>query len=113
MNAIRSVTPSISLSQSSKIFAGLFAGFFVFITIKGELPAYAAVLFGSAPTQASTDATSSGGAGYNPAPIDAAIASSGSGSYAPNLSKDSQGNTVVDCQGRGIYNGITGKCDPL
>ena len=36
--------PESYLSQTSIIFAVLVIGFFVFITIKGELPQYAAVI---------------------------------------------------------------------
>lgn len=40
------------MSQTSVIFAGLLIGFVVYVTLKGELPAYAAILWGSAPTSA-------------------------------------------------------------
>lgn len=67
------IRPSIPINQSTKIFAGLFIGFLVYVTIKGELPAYAAVLIGQKPSSASTNATASGGGGFNPAAQDAAI----------------------------------------
>lgn len=65
--------PNIPINQSTKIFFGLFIGYLVYITIKGELPAYAAILIGTAPTTAQTDATASGGAGFNAAAYDAKV----------------------------------------
>lgn len=61
------------MSQSGKILGALSVGFLVFVTIKGELPAYASVLFGPAPTTSQADATTSGGQGYNPAKIDQTV----------------------------------------
>lgn len=67
------VRPNIPINQSTKIFFGLFIGYLVYITIKGELPAYAAIVIGTAPTANQTDAVSSGGAGFNPAATDAKL----------------------------------------
>jgi hypothetical protein len=38
------------MSQSSLIFGALFIGFLVFITMKGQLPQYAAIFWGASNT---------------------------------------------------------------
>lgn len=131
------VRPSIPINQSTKIFFGLFIGYLVYITIKGELPAYAALLVGTAPTTNQTDATASGGAGFNPAVTDARVSgtpidptllnnnntveiySGGTGSncptgsFSPTITRGTGNTFNVSCGACGIYNGITKMCDPL
>ena len=52
----------ISMSQTSIIFGALIVGFIVYVTIKGRLPMYAAVLFGGVK---GTNAASDKGAATN------------------------------------------------
>lgn len=40
------------MSQTAVIFASLFVAFLVYVTLRGQLPAYAAVFFGKAPPDA-------------------------------------------------------------
>lgn len=50
------------MSQTSIIFGTLLIGFIVYITIKGELPAYAAVLWGPKPATGTVTTTFPNGA---------------------------------------------------
>ena len=44
------------MQQSNVIFAAIFLAFLIFITIKGELPAYLAIFFGSSGASGSASA---------------------------------------------------------
>jgi hypothetical protein len=64
------------MNQTSWIAAFIFIGFFVYITVKGQLPQFQAVIFGGSTTGGAT-------AGSTPAPSQSGSGTAGGSGSAP------------------------------